>query len=143
MSDIEDLSQWDEVTVRTPGWRATPEQIADFLRAMFPEDAILKFQQRIAEGALRGAIGEFRAVAERKFDPASLHGEVALGVTETILSHFDPDHKEWGGFFPPKLLCPHHDTATQPAFYGMTPVMSECPGIPRCRAGSGIRETRR
>jgi hypothetical protein len=143
MGDMEDLSKWDEITIRTPGWRARPEQVADFLRAVFPEHVVLAFQQRVAEGAMRGAVKEFRDMASRKFDTATVPGEVAAKITETILSHFDPDHPEWGGKFPAKLLCPHHDTATQPAFYGMTPVMSECPGYPRCRAGMGIRETRR
>lgn len=143
MGDVEDLSNWDEITIRTPGWKAKPEQVADFLRAVFPEDVLLAFQQRLVEGALRGAVQEFRNVAQRKFDPESIQGEIAMAVTETILSHFDPNHPEWGGKFPPKLLCPHHDTATRPPFYGMTPVMSECPGYPRCRAGAGIRETRR
>lgn len=143
MGDTKDVSEWDEITVRTPGFRARPEQVADFLRAVFPEDVVLAFQQRVAEGAMRGAVKEFRQVADRKLDPESIQGEVALAVTHTILSHFDPDHKEWGGKFPPKLLCSHHDTDAEPAYYGMTPVMSECPGYPHCRAGMEIRETRR
>lgn len=142
MSKSSDPKDWDKITIATPGWMAPADQIADFLRAVFPEDAILAYQRRIAEGALRGAVKEFRGVAERKLDTDSIQGEIAMAVTETILSHFDPDHPEWGGFFPPTLLCPHHDTSGQAVCHGSTPAMGPCPGYGLCRAGMDIRETR-
>lgn len=145
VADVEDLSKWDEITIRTPGMRARPDQIADFLRAVFPEDVIEAYQRRIGEGVLREAVADFRRVNERKAASSTHPRAKETGeIIELVLSAMDPDGEGWNGFYPARLLCPHHDDGTaRPAFHNMRPVMSPCPGYPRCRAGMGIRETRR
>lgn len=145
MSDARDVSKWDEITIRTPGMQATPDEIADFLRAVFPEDVIEAHQRRIGEGVLREAVADFRRVSERKA-ASSGHpmAEATKGIVEIVLSALDPDSEDWNGFYPARLLCPHHtDDTVRTAFHGMKPIMSSCPGYPRCRAGIEIRETRR
>lgn len=142
MGDVEDLSTWDEITIRTPGWKAKPDQIADFLRAVFPEDAIEAYQRRIGEAVLREAVADFRRVNERKA-AASGHplAKQTGEIVEMVLSAMDPDDEGWNGYYPSRLLCPHHaDGAKQSIF---EPIMKPCPGYPRCRAGMGIRGTRR
>lgn len=131
---MSDISEWDEVTIKTPGWLATPDQIADFLRAVFPEDAILAYQRRVTEAGLREAVGEIRETFENVKKVGGTPGDAAT------VNNFDPDHKEFGGFFPSSLVCPHHETGTTVA-YGMTPAMAPCPGIPRCKGGAEIRAT--
>jgi hypothetical protein len=139
------VSKWGEITIRTPGMRATPDEMADFLRAVFPEDAIETYQRRIGEGVLREAVADFRRVSERK---AATSGHPMARQTseivEMVLSALDPDDEGWNGYYPARLLCPHHDDGTaRPAFHSMKPVMAPCPGYPRCKAGMEIRETRR
>ncbi|AXH66424.1 hypothetical protein SEA_SATIS_275 [Streptomyces phage Satis] len=143
MSDPTDLGTWDEITIRTPGWKARPEQVADFLRAVFPEDVVYRHQRRVAEAGLREAASELRQVFAKA---AEKRGGVPKDVTmlvDGLLNMLDPDHKEFGGYFPSGLVCPHHDVPVRPPYRNMEPAFQSCPGVPRCRAGSGIRETRR
>lgn len=139
--NVRDKSEWSEITVKTPGWKATPDEIADFLRGVFPEDGIHRYQQRIAEAGMREAISDIRAAMDRKLggkNPNSTERIVRL-VLEEFLSMLDPDDREFEGFFPSKLVCPHHDPAKEPAYHQMYPVMSPCLGVPRCNPGSGVR----
>lgn len=141
-----DINEWDEITIRTPGWKATPDQIADFLRAVFPEDAILNYQRRIVEGGMREQVAETREALDKKYvEIAKQHGRVPkdmLQLTEGLLELMDPDSPEWGGFFPSRLLCPHHETGTDVP-RSMAPAMTPCPGYPSCQAGLQIRQASR
>jgi hypothetical protein len=127
VSDVENLDDWGEITVRTPGWKASADQVADFLRGVFPEDVVHRHQQRVAEAGLREAVGDLRK---------------SFVLVGGLLDMLDPDHREFGGYFPSRLVCPHHDIPVRPPYLA-GPVFQPCPGVPRCRAGSGIRETRR
>lgn len=131
-----DMSEWPEITIKSPGWNAAPDQIADFLRAVFPEDAILRYQRRIVEAGLRESVEDLRKIFANIEKIGGKPGDQAT------VNHFDPDHEEFGGYFPSKLLCAHHETGTEVP-RSMTPAMAPCPGYPDCRAGIEIRETRR
>lgn len=136
---MKDKGEWSEITVRTPGWKATPDEIADFLRGVFPEDGIHRYQQRIAEAGMREAVSSLRtafqeAVQRRGGVPKDI--QVLFQMTMAML---DPEHENFDGFFPSKLVCPHHDPERAPAYHQMRPVMSPCPGVPRCNPGSGVR----
>jgi len=113
---------WSEVTVKRPNrFTATPEEILDFLRENFPEDRLLKFQQRIVEGGLREAVGDLTAATDRK--AAKKPGPVSDALKEIVggvLGMLDPDSPEYEGYWPSKLLCGHHD--------GIGP----CKGAPWC-----------
>jgi hypothetical protein len=138
-----DVSKWSEITIKAPGWKAQPDQIADLLRAMFPEDALVDYQRRVVEGALDGAVAEFRQLMEKKFSTDSAQDVAARSIIESVLSYFDPNHSDWGGYFPPRLLCPHHGIGGKVPYGRRRPVMAPCPGYPSCKAGIEIRETRR
>jgi hypothetical protein len=140
---MKDVNEWDEITIRTPGWKAKPDQVADFLRAVFPEDVILPYQQRVAEAGMREAVRGLRdafrhAVKQRGDVPQDV-----ILLSETVLNMLDPDHKDFDGYYPSRLVCPHHDTGRKPPHRAMKPVMEPCPGYPQCKAGMEIRETRR
>ena len=108
---------WSEVTVKRPNrFTATPEEILDFLRENFPEDRLLKFQQKIVEGGLREAVNDVRRAVTSKTarDP---------GPVSDIMDMVDPDSPEYEGFWPSMLLCGHHD--------GIGP----CKGTPWCWSG--------
>lgn len=131
-----DMTEWPEITIKSPGWNAAPDQIADFLRAVFPEDAILKYQRRIVETGMREAVAETRQVFENIKKIGGKPGDM------TTVNYFDPDHEDFGGYYPSKLVCPHHETGTDVP-RSMTPAMAPCPGYPSCKAGLQIRDTRR
>lgn len=143
MADPTDLSTWDEITIRTPGFRATPGQVADFLRAVFPEDVILPHQQRVAEAGMREAVSTLRRTFELAVEKRGGIPEDMVMLVDGLLNMLDPDHAEYDGFFPSRLVCVHHDVPVRPPYRQMEPPMQPCPGYPRCRAGIGIRETRR
>lgn len=143
MSDPTDLSTWDEITIRTPGWRAKPAQVADFLRAVFPEDVVLPYQQRVAEAGMREAVKSLRRAFEQAVEKRGGIPKDMTMLIEGLLGMLDPDSEEYEGFFPSQLVCPHHDIPVRPPYRQMEPPMQPCPGHPRCRAGAGIRETRR
>lgn len=138
-----DVNTWSETTMKMPPWMASVEQVADTLRALFPEDAIRPYQQRVAEAGIREALRTLRynvrQIIERRDD---LPNEL-IGLVEHVLGMIDPDHSDYDGFFPSKLVCPHHNTQAEPAYPQMKPVMSPCEGYPFCKAGVEIRETRR
>jgi hypothetical protein len=143
MSEPVDPNAWGEMTIRTPGWKARPEQVADFLRAAFPEDVILAYQQRVAEAGLREAVTGMRTAFSKA---AERQGGVPKDVTVLVsglLNMFDPDHEEFDGYVPSQLVCPHHDAPVRPPYRRMEPPMRPCPGYPHCRAGVEIRETGR
>lgn len=142
MTDEPNMEGWGEATIRTPGAFAKPADMHRVISELFCHDSVLAYQQRSAEGAMRKAVGQVReavAIALAK------RGNVPQGVTRLIdgvLNELDPDHEEWGGYFPSQMLCPLHaqPEASRANGYGrMLPVFSECPGVPWCKAHLGIR----
>jgi hypothetical protein len=91
---------------------------------------------------MREAVADFRRVADRRLAGKGEAGKLARDLIEEILGHFDPDHEDWGGFFPSTLVCPLHDqpeSSRANAYGRMLPLFSKCPGVPRCRAHEGVR----
>lgn len=138
-----DVGTWDEITIKTPGMRANPAEINDFLRAVFPEDAVLPYQQRVAEAGIREAVKELRHAADRAVTQRDDVPEHVKQLITGLLDMLDPDSKEYEGLFPSRLVCPHHEPRTAPAYRQMEPVLSPCQGYPYCKGGIEIRGTRR
>jgi hypothetical protein len=137
-----DMSGWGEATVRTPGSWANVTDMHRVISELFCHDSVHAYQQRSAEAGMREAVAEFRNVAQRKWSGDTEADRLALGIAEIILSHFDPDHEEYGGYFPSTLMFPLHDQSEKGKANGygrMLPVLSKCPGVPRCRAHEGVR----
>jgi hypothetical protein len=139
---VSDVESWDEITIRTPGWRAKPDQVADFLRAVFPEDVILPYQQRVAEAGMRETVGELRAAFEGYVQANQVPKDMEM-LFHGVLNMIDPDSKEFDGYFPSKLVCPHHGGPETRTHSAIPPLMKPCPGYPHCRAGMDIRESSR
>lgn len=140
---MSDVKNWDEITIRTPGWKARPEQVADFLRAVFPEDVILPYQQRVAEAGLREAVEDMRRAFALASERNGGYPKDVTMLVEGLLNMLDPDHEKFDGYFPSKMVCPHHGQPESPGWNPVRPVMRPCPGYPYCRAGAEIRQTQR
>lgn len=143
MTDGTDPSNWDEVTIKKPGMRATPAEVNDFLRGLLPEDVILPYQQRIAEGGMREAVGDLRQALAILIDRRGGIPKDVIQLFSGLLDMLDPDHEGFNGMYPSKLLCPHHEGNTHPPHRQMNPPMRPCSGYPYCKAGIRVRETRR
>lgn len=142
MSEKPDMGEWGEVTIRTPGAFANVEDMHRVMSELFCHDSVLAYQQRTTESGMREAVAElrtaFKRATERRGDvPADL-----IQLAENLLDRMDPDHEEWGGYFPSQMVCPLHGQPGSSKVNGhgrMLPVLKACPGVPRCRAHEGVR----
>lgn len=130
---------WGQVTILSPGAFADPREMNAVIRELFCHDSVLEYQRRVAEAAMREAVaGWRRAMAKKGLNADSDAGKAILEVVNSVLDSFDPESDEWGGFFPPVMLCPEHDSPVKPK-HGKGIVFTACPGVPWCRAHEGVR----
>lgn len=142
MSKKPDMSDWGEVTIRTPGSWANVTDMHRVISELFCHGSVQAYQQRSTEAGLREAVADVRRAMDRRLADKGEAGELAGKLIEEVLEHFDPDHEEYGGYFPGTLVCPLHDQPKEGSAnkHGrMLPVFSQCPGVPRCRAHEGVR----
>lgn len=133
------MSGWGEVTIRTPGAFAGPEDMHRVISELFCHDSVLRYQQRSTEAGLREAVIQLREafakVVERR---GGVPKDVTMHV-DGLLNELDPDHENWGGYFPSQMVCPFHEQPDRPGWNPVAPVFSKCPGVPWCRAHEGVR----
>lgn len=134
-----DTDGWGTREVRTPGAFADPREMNTVIRELFCHDSVLEYQRRVAEAAMREAVGAWRRAMKRKgLDTESKEGKLVAEAMESVLSSIDPESDEWDGFFPAVMLCPEHDSPVKPR-YGSEIVFSARSGVPWCRAHEGAR----
>ncbi|MFE0472669.1 hypothetical protein ACFW2V_13740 [Streptomyces sp. NPDC058947] len=142
MSNGMDMKDWGETTIRTPGSWANVADMHRVISELFCHDSVHAYQQRTTEAGLREAVADMRRAMDKRLEDRGEAGDLARVLIEEILSHFDPDHEEYGGYLPSTLVCPLHGQPEKERSndYGrMLPVLSKCPGVPRCRAHEGVR----
>lgn len=122
------MSGWREVTVRMPSrFKATPQEVMEFLREHFAEDRIVQFLWAIGDSAVHEAAEELRQHSASKSQQAEWdHDPERMAKAEEWTEAADEiDPAKGGGHYPAKLLCFRHgnigDVQALP-----------CPGTPWC-----------